>query len=136
MTYLLDTNAFSDLMRKRPEVLARLSALVAADTVAICTVVRGEILYGIQKLPTGARRDQLLQQAIPLFAGLPCETIPEDAADRYAAVKIAREQRGLVLDENDLWIAATALALGAVLVTRDGDFQAVEGLVVQNWTHP
>jgi hypothetical protein len=27
------------------------------------------------------------------------------------------------LDENDLWIAATALALDAVLITRDSDFQ-------------
>ena len=28
--------------------------------------------------------------------------------------------------ENDLWIAATALALGATLVTRDTDFQSVD----------
>jgi predicted nucleic acid-binding protein len=42
---------------------------------------------------------------------------------------------GLVLDENDLWIAATALVLGAVLVTRDLDFQAIECLVVESWAH-
>jgi hypothetical protein len=28
---------------------------------------------------------------------------------------LARQQRGLTLDENDLWVAATALALGATL---------------------
>jgi predicted nucleic acid-binding protein len=39
-----------------------------------------------------------------------------------------------VLDENDLWIAATALATGATLITRDGDFQQIEGLSVQDWT--
>jgi predicted nucleic acid-binding protein len=38
------------------------------------------------------------------------------------------------LDENDLWIAATALALDAVLITRDGDFQQIEGLSVNDWT--
>jgi predicted nucleic acid-binding protein len=38
------------------------------------------------------------------------------------------------LDENDLWIAATALALDAVLVTRDSDFQQIEGLSVNDWT--
>jgi predicted nucleic acid-binding protein len=42
--------------------------------------------------------------------------------------------RGLVLDENDLWIAATAFALDAVLLTRDSDFQQIEGLSVSDWT--
>jgi predicted nucleic acid-binding protein len=34
------------------------------------------------------------------------------------------------LDENDLWVAATALALGARLVSRDADFAGIEGLPV------
>jgi predicted nucleic acid-binding protein len=38
------------------------------------------------------------------------------------------------LDENDLWIAATAVALDAVLVSRDSDFQQIEGLKVDDWT--
>jgi len=34
----------------------------------------------------------------------------------------------LPLDENDLWIAAAALAIGATLVSTDSDFQRVETL--------
>ena len=34
----------------------------------------------------------------------------------------------LPLDENDLWIAATALALGTTLVTGDSDFQSIQEL--------
>jgi predicted nucleic acid-binding protein len=45
-------------------------------------------------------------------------------------VKLARLQRGLALDENDLWVAATALALGATLVSRDGDFAGIDRLSV------
>jgi len=45
-------------------------------------------------------------------------------------VKLARHQRGLALDENDLWIAATALALNATLVSRDTDFAGIDGLAV------
>ena len=36
----------------------------------------------------------------------------------------------LPLDENDLWIAATALSLGATLVSRDSDFRAIEDLAL------
>lgn len=60
--------------------------------------------------------------------------MPESAGDAYAAIKRAREERALTLDENDLWIAATASALGATLVTRDRDFSSIAGLSVVDWT--
>jgi len=134
MMFLLDTNAFSDLMRKNTKLELRLSSLAPADGVVICPIVRGEIRYGIEQLPQSRRRQDLETQAGPLFAVIPCEAIPEAAGDHYARVKLTRQQKGLVLDENDLWIAATALALGAALVTRDRDFQEIEGLSVDDWT--
>lgn len=109
-------------------------ALSDQDRVLICPVVRGEILYGIARLPEGKRRADLKSKADNLFEILPCEFIPESAADHYAEVKCSCQNRGLNLDENDLWLAATALALGATLVTRDEDFQEVEGLAVVDWT--
>ena len=64
------------------------------------------------------------------MASLRCEPVPEQAGDLYAFLKLARQQRGLALDENDLWVAATALALRATLVSRDRDFAGIDGLVV------
>jgi predicted nucleic acid-binding protein len=61
---------------------------------------------------------------------LPCEPVIAAAADRYANVKASQQRRGLPLDENDLWIAATAIAMNATLVSRDSDFQAIEGLAL------
>ena len=63
------------------------------------------------------------------MAAFRCELIPPRAGDFYAAAKLARQQSGLALDEN-LWIAATALALGATLVSRDRDFAGIDGLSV------
>jgi predicted nucleic acid-binding protein len=134
MTFLLDTTTFSDLMREHPKVDARLGSISSTDRVVICSVVRGEIRYGIERLPQSKRRQELEAKAAQLFAILPCEPVPEAAGDRYATVKLSRQRQGLALDENDLWIAATVLALSAVLVSRDSDFQQIDGLAVEDWT--
>ena len=47
MMFLLDTNAFSDLMRKHSKLDARMSSLAPADRVVICTVVRGEFVMAL-----------------------------------------------------------------------------------------
>jgi len=134
MIFLLDTTAFSDLMREHPQTDAHLVGVSEADRVVICSVVRGEIRYGIERLPQSQRRQALELKATKLFAVLPCEAVPPAAGDQYARTKLMRQQRGLTLHENGLWIAATALALGAVLITRDQDFQQLDGLTVTDWT--
>lgn len=134
MIFLLDTNAFSDLMRKHSRVEGRMSSLPVVDRVVICPVVRGEILYGIEQLPQSRRRQNLERQAAPLFAIIPCEPIPEGAGDHYARIKLTRQQKGLTLDENDLWLAATAMVLNSLLITRDSDFQQIDGLTANDWT--
>jgi predicted nucleic acid-binding protein len=126
--YLLDTNAISALMRADSRMASWLSSIERSDRVVICTITRGEILFGLERLAPGRRRNELEGKAVSLFAVLPCEPIPPAAGERYAIVKASQQRRGLSLDENDLWIAATALAINATLVSRDSDFQAVEGL--------
>jgi predicted nucleic acid-binding protein len=95
-----------------------------------CTIVRGEVLFGIFRLPEGKRRTQLEAAARKFLDGIPCEGLPQEAADMYAKLKSAQQRAGLPLDENDLWIAATAMALGATVVSRDSDFRRIEDLPV------
>src|SRR5205085_12630753 len=97
-------------MRREPLVRARVAALPPGDEIVICTVNRGEILYGIGRLPAGRRRDDLAAEASALFGQIACLPVPEQAGDRYADVKRDAERRGTSIDENDLWIAATALS--------------------------
>ena len=130
MIYLLDTNAISALMRADARTESWLSSVRVDDRVVMCTIARGEILFGLARLAPGRRRAELEAKAQNLFAALPCEPIPPGAGDFYARLKITRQSRGQPLDENDLWIAATALAINATLVSRDSDFQGIEGLAV------
>jgi len=128
--YLLDTNAISALMETEARMATWLSSLGVEDRVVVRTIVRGEILFGLERLAQGRRRTELEEKARNLFAVLPCEPVPPVAGDLYASVGISQQRLGLPLDENDLWIAATALAMHATLISRDSDFQGIEGLVV------
>jgi predicted nucleic acid-binding protein len=56
MMFLLDTNAFSDLMRKHSKLDARMSSLAPADTVVICTLSRvkfGMVLNSFREASAG-----------------------------------------------------------------------------------
>jgi predicted nucleic acid-binding protein len=134
MLFLLDTNAVSDYMQENEKIGANFAAMSPGDASGICTIVRGEILFGVQRLPRGKRRDDLQLRADKVLYGLKCFDIPEDAGDQYAAVKLATRIKGYALNENDLWIAATTLALGATLITRDSDFSRVPGLLIRDWS--
>jgi tRNA(fMet)-specific endonuclease VapC len=131
-TRLLDTNAVSDEMYDHPKVKARMAA--QAGPVVTSIIVVGEIRYGLARLPAGKRRTDLEVKAARILSILPIEPITEQVADTYGRIKYDLEARGLPLNDNDLWTAATALALGAVLVTRDTDFAQVPGLQVEDWT--
>jgi predicted nucleic acid-binding protein len=95
MIFVLDTNAFSDLMRKHSKLEAHLSSLAPTERVVICPIVRGEIRYGIEQLAQSRRRQALENQAATLFAIVPCEPIPETAGDHYARTKLTRQRKGI-----------------------------------------
>ncbi len=134
MIYLLDSSVVSDMIRENPHVGARFEMLASSDRVAICTIVRGEILFGIRRLPAGRKKQELEIKAADVFSRLICEPLSGEVGDAYADIKAIQQRRGLALNDNDLWIAATALCLQATIVTRDKDFFRVDGLVVEDWT--
>ena len=102
MLFLLDTNAITGLMKGDPALTVWLESLQPEDHIVTCTIVRGEILFGIRRLPAGRRQTELQAKVLQVFESIPCVPIPAAAADTYAAVKISQQVRCLSLDENDL----------------------------------
>ena len=126
--YLLDTSTCSLLMQDNSRVKGRLDSLTESDYHFTCPIVKGEIFFGIVRLPDGKRRQDLEQRANELFATVPCDPIPRGVGDVYAQIKAAAEKQGTSLGECDLWIAATALTLDAILVASDSDYERIVGL--------
>jgi predicted nucleic acid-binding protein len=129
---LLDTNAVSDLMRDHPQVKARIGK--HSDPIVTSVVVVGEIRYGLERLPAGKKRTDLEARAQNILSALRIEPITEAIADAYGRLKASLESQRLSLEDNDLWIAATAIVNGYLLVTRDQIFARIPGLSVENWS--
>lgn len=131
MSYQLDTDTCVHWLRGRnPGLKARVQS-VAPVEIRISAVVRGELLLGAEL----SADPQTTREDVMRFLQ-PFEIAPVDAdvAQHYALVRAALEGRGEVIGPNDLWIAATALAWGATLVTGNArEFRRVPRLHVENW---
>ena len=136
---LLDSNVLSELMAPKPNpaVLTWTSKQRLADVLYIATVTLGEILYGIELLPAGKRRDGLLHEAEAMFredfAGriLPFDDI---AARSFAKIAAARRLRGRHISNSDAQIAAIARVNRAVLATRNtADFEGSGVSLINPW---
>jgi len=138
VSVILDTNVLCEAGRKEPngKVLGWIAAQ-ALETVFISAITLAELRRGALGLTEGKKRKALLhwlRTAIKEgFAGriLPVDTI---VAERWAELQVATSRRGRTLPVMDSLIAATALAHGFVLATRNvRDFQAAGLALVNPW---
>jgi len=124
---LLDTNIVIALFAKEAVVQQRLAA---ADEVFVSSIVLGELYYGAQKSSRVETNIARVSSFATANAILVCDTA---TAQYYGAIKNHLRAKGHLIPENDIWIAATAKQHQLTLVTRDGHFQAIEGLLVEQW---
>ncbi|MFO0682866.1 MAG: type II toxin-antitoxin system VapC family toxin [Sandaracinus sp.] len=86
-------------------------------------VVKGEILSFARQNGWGTAKMDRLHA---LVAELPVADISSEAViDAYAVLDELSIRAGRRMEKNDLWIAAVARVLGAVLLTTDGDFEVL-----------
>ena len=133
---VLDTNVVYEMMRPAPDpsVLNWLNTQIAEE-LWLNSVVVSELLFGIARLPTGARRRLLTGTFAAMleqdFAGriLPFGL---EAAVIYAELAAGCEAKGRVVEMADAQIAAICLAQGAKLATRNFKHFGGLGLVLVN----
>jgi len=129
--YILDTNIVSYWMRGDPHILPQIQMKRPCD-LAITLITYAEIRYGINKSKERRKeRDKKLSAITSTVEVLPMDI---GAADHYADIRVALEQRGVPISERDLQIAATARSLGLTVVTHNTrEFYRVPGLQVEDW---
>lgn len=128
--YALDTNSLSYFLKGRGRVGERLLAQPPSK-VGLPSVVLYELAHGAarsQAPPDLKARLEALLRSLPI--------LPFGEAEARAAARIRAdlETAGKPIGPHDVLIAATALAHGATLVTRNvREFRRVKGLRVEDW---
>lgn len=131
--YLLDTNICIYIKNHRPaEVLARFSKLPTGK-VAMSAITYGELCFGAEKSAKSKETHQILQHLSALIPVLPLDA---SVSTHYGKIRQQLQASGKPIGNNDLWIAAHALAAKLILVTNnESEFLRVAGLRVENWVN-
>jgi tRNA(fMet)-specific endonuclease VapC len=124
MTILLDTNAYSALLRGHDEVADRVRR---AERVVFSTVVAGELLLGF-RLGTRLKKNMAELDAFLENPYVSLVPVTLTTADRFARIAAALRATGRPIPTNDIWIAAHAMEAGAELLSFDAHFGAIDGL--------
>jgi hypothetical protein len=120
---LADTSLFIAAEADRPVVGA------PPERIMVSIVTIAELRVGVLATPdlgVRSRRLATLQQAQTLMPLM----IDDDVATQWAELRVRLRDAGRSMSVNDSWIAATALAAGVPVVTRDADYDDVAGLEV------
>lgn len=128
---LIDTDVLSAILRRQPTVIQRVRAyLEAHNRLSFSVITRYEVLRGLK-----AKNAERQQSAFERFCAASSilyltEEVIVKAADIYADLY----QRGELIGDADILIAATAVTAGYSLATNnERHFSRVADLRVENW---
>lgn len=127
--YMLDSNAFSALMKNNATVVRHLRQHKSQD-ICLPAIVWAEVRYGIYKKNSA----KLLESAMRTLQKIRIVPFNQQTADIYAQLRSDMERQGKNLSPMDMLIAASAVANHCILVTNDQAFLQVEPLQVEDWT--
>lgn len=130
MRILVDTGVFSaSISRRRRARFETQIGLMAGHQLLLGAVTVAELRYGALVAGWGEPRRQRLEQSIAATTVVP---VSDALLTAVADLRHACRQAGHPLHEpvhaNDLWIAASAVHLGAPLLTADTVFVDVPGI--------
>lgn len=104
-----------------------------SESIAVSAITAAELLHGVHRLH-GEKRNVTEAFVEGLLRGLPVLPFDLQVARVHARMWADLKARGRPVGERDLMIAATALARGFEVVTRDErSFPNIPGLPLTRW---
>jgi len=129
--YMLDTNICIYVLKNHSDPLRY--KFRAVKNLCISVVTYAELCFGVEH-GNPALKHQRREQLDAFVGLLLIETLGQDVGWHYGRIRSRLKRQGGLIGNNDLFIAAHALSLGAVLVTNNvREFSRVPDLTVENW---
>jgi tRNA(fMet)-specific endonuclease VapC len=128
---LLDTDVLSAVMRNHPVAVARAQAYLAAHHhLTFSIITRYEVLRGLKAKGATAQ----LAAFDRLCAASQIISLTDEIVVRAADIYADLHQRGMLIGDADILIAASALAHGFGIVTNnERHFSRIADLRIENW---
>jgi tRNA(fMet)-specific endonuclease VapC len=121
--YLLDTNHLSDAIKPVSRVRERIEqARRSGQRVGTCVPVLCELEVALQRV---GRREPARRALERLFTRVRLWPIERDVAYHYGEIFHELRDRGRVLSQVDMMLAALARLMDLTLLTSDRDFEAL-----------
>lgn len=129
--YLLDTDTCIYVSKYRPPEVRRRMDDLPHGSVAMSVVTFGELMLGAE---LSQQRERVIEILEDMARAVPVLSVSRRAAEHYAQIRAGLKRSGQMIGDNDLWIAAHALAEDLVLVTNNTrEFSRVPDLRIENW---
>ncbi len=132
MRLVVDTGVFSaSLSRRRRSRLEAHVGRMVGNQVFLAAVTVSELRYGALVAGWGEPRCQRLEQSIHATTVIPVsDALLSAVAELRYACRLAGHPLHDRSHANDLWIAASAIHIGAPLLADDGVFEDTPGLTL------
>ncbi|MCQ2981688.1 MAG: type II toxin-antitoxin system VapC family toxin [Treponemataceae bacterium] len=123
--YLVDTNVVIRFLKGVTELFPYFEDM---ETLFVSSVSVGELMYGAElSAKSTFNRDMYFN----FCENMQILTPDAEVGKIYGKIKAFLKKKGHPIPENDIWIAATAMAANLELVTADSDFLGIDGLAVK-----
>jgi tRNA(fMet)-specific endonuclease VapC len=134
MGVLIDSSVLIEHERKRLSLDRHLKQR-AEEEFFLSVVTASELLHGVHRATEAAvraRRSAWVEAILERFPLLPIDV---QIARAHAQLWADLASRGQIIGPNDLWLAASCIAHGLVMVTaNEREFRRVPGLDVEAWS--
>ena len=118
MTYLTDASILSEVTRPEPDARVLDWLRRREQEIAVDPVILGDLRFGILLLPHGLRRQQLDRWFDGVVSRVTCLPWEVSTGLRWARLLADLRHAGQTMPVKDSLVAATALAHGLTVVTR------------------
>lgn len=131
MKFLLDSNTCIQFLNDSHAAVKRQFLAHHPSDLALCSVVKAELLYGAYR---SARVAANLQRLQTFFAPMRCLPFDDACVHTYGQLRAVLAAKRVAIGANDMLIAAVGLTHRLTVVTHNTrEFTRVDGLTVEDW---